>query len=185
MASFLAQVQTIQRSAGRSVVAAAAYRSGQNLTDERLAMEFNFAAKEGVQFAEILAPDTAPAAFQDRQTLWNAAEKSEARKGAVPAREILLGLPHELDLEQRRALVRDFVERHVVARGMIADVAMHELDLTQGVVLERGCVYIAELQERLTLPRGVSARANPSDNLYAKRVIIVESGKTGTRLQTL
>jgi dCTP deaminase len=46
----------------------------------------------------------------------------------------------------------------------LADVAMHELDLTRGAVLERGCVYIAELQERLALPRGVSARANPKSS---------------------
>ena len=31
-------------------------------------------------------------------------------------------------------------------------------------MLERGCVYIAELQERLTLPPGVSARANPKSS---------------------
>lgn len=53
--------------------------------------------------------------------------------------------------------------RHTVAER-IADVAMHELDLTRGAVLERGCVYIAELQERLTLPAGVSARANPKSS---------------------
>ncbi|WP_332770186.1 2'-deoxycytidine 5'-triphosphate deaminase [Phenylobacterium sp.] len=46
----------------------------------------------------------------------------------------------------------------------IADVAMHELDLTKGAVLERGCVYIAELQEGLALPPGVSARANPKSS---------------------
>jgi dCTP deaminase len=46
----------------------------------------------------------------------------------------------------------------------IADVAMHELDLTKGAVLEKGCVYIAELQERLSLPKGVSARANPKSS---------------------
>src|SRR5690606_25781904 len=46
----------------------------------------------------------------------------------------------------------------------IAAVAMHELDLTRGAVLERGCVYIAELQERLKLPPGVSARANPKSS---------------------
>jgi dCTP deaminase len=46
----------------------------------------------------------------------------------------------------------------------IADVAMHELDLTAGAVLEKGCVYIAELQERLALPPGVSARANPKSS---------------------
>jgi dCTP deaminase len=46
----------------------------------------------------------------------------------------------------------------------IAEVAMHELDLTRGAVLERGCVYIAELQERLRLPAGISARANPKSS---------------------
>jgi dCTP deaminase len=46
----------------------------------------------------------------------------------------------------------------------IADVAMHELDLSKGAVLEKGCVYIAELQERLALPPGVSARANPKSS---------------------
>lgn len=46
----------------------------------------------------------------------------------------------------------------------IADVAMHELDLTKGAVLERGCVYIAELQERIALPPGVGGRANPKSS---------------------
>ncbi|MDB5466138.1 MAG: deoxycytidine triphosphate deaminase protein [Phenylobacterium sp.] len=53
--------------------------------------------------------------------------------------------------------------RHTVAER-IRDVAMHELDLSKGAVLERGCVYIAELQERLALPPGVSARANPKSS---------------------
>ena len=53
--------------------------------------------------------------------------------------------------------------RHTV-RERIAAVAMHEVDLTVGAVLERGCVYIAELQERLKLPAGVSARANPKSS---------------------
>lgn len=126
MASFVCQVQTIQRAAGRSAVAAAAYRAGQSLTDERLAMEFDFAGKAGVEHADIMAPADAPADLRVRETLWNAAEKSERRKDAVPAREILLALPHELDFEQRRALVRAFVAKHVVAHGMIADVAMHQ-----------------------------------------------------------
>ncbi len=46
----------------------------------------------------------------------------------------------------------------------IDDVAMHELDLTRGAVLERGCVYIAEIAERLSLPPDVSARANPKSS---------------------
>jgi dCTP deaminase len=46
----------------------------------------------------------------------------------------------------------------------MADVAMHELDLTRGAVLERGCVYIAEVQERLKLPPGIAARGNPKSS---------------------
>jgi dCTP deaminase len=49
-------------------------------------------------------------------------------------------------------------------RERIADVAMHTLDLGKGAVLEKGCVYIAELQERLKLPPGISARANPKSS---------------------
>lgn len=47
----------------------------------------------------------------------------------------------------------------------LADVIMHPIELTStGVVLEKGCVYIVELQERLKLPRGVQARANPKSS---------------------
>src|ERR1700761_8638108 len=46
----------------------------------------------------------------------------------------------------------------------LPDVAMHQLDLTRGAVFEKGCVYIAELQERLALPPGVAARANPKSS---------------------
>lgn len=46
----------------------------------------------------------------------------------------------------------------------LADVAMHELDLAGGAVLEKGCVYIARLQETLALPPAVSARGNPKSS---------------------
>ena len=46
----------------------------------------------------------------------------------------------------------------------LARLAMHEIDLTGGAVLERGCVYIVELQERLALPASISAMANPKSS---------------------
>jgi dCTP deaminase len=46
----------------------------------------------------------------------------------------------------------------------LADVAMHQLDLTAGAVFEKGCVYIAQLQEVLALPPGVCGRANPKSS---------------------
>lgn len=46
----------------------------------------------------------------------------------------------------------------------IKDVAMHSIDLSGGYVLEKGCVYIARLQEHLSLPKGLNARANPKSS---------------------
>ncbi|GAA5078774.1 2'-deoxycytidine 5'-triphosphate deaminase [Roseibacterium beibuensis] len=37
---------------------------------------------------------------------------------------------------------------------------MHRMDLSKGAVLEKGCVYVVPLMERLALPAGVSAVAN-------------------------
>lgn len=51
-----------------------------------------------------------------------------------------------------------------VAERLSSDLVMHELDLTHGAVLETGCVYLAELEERLALPDGVAALANPKSS---------------------
>lgn len=42
----------------------------------------------------------------------------------------------------------------------LEDFAMHKVDLTQGAALETGCVYVAPLLERLSLPGDVSGVAN-------------------------
>ncbi len=42
----------------------------------------------------------------------------------------------------------------------LTDFAMHEVDLTGGAVLEKGCVYLVPLMEELALPQGVQAVAN-------------------------
>lgn len=42
----------------------------------------------------------------------------------------------------------------------IAEFEMHRVDLSQGAVLEKGCVYVIPLMESLALPPGVTAVAN-------------------------
>lgn len=42
----------------------------------------------------------------------------------------------------------------------LAEFEMHKIDLTQGAVLEKGCVYVIPLMESLRLPKGLSAVAN-------------------------
>ena len=46
----------------------------------------------------------------------------------------------------------------------IRTLELHRLDLTNGAVLERGCVYLVPLQESLSLPPEVSAGANPKSS---------------------
>src|SRR3546814_12121812 len=54
MAIFHLSVKVISRAAGRSAVAAAAYRAGERLHDERLDRDHDFRAKSGVEHSEIM-----------------------------------------------------------------------------------------------------------------------------------
>lgn len=128
MADYRFSAQVISRSQGRSVTAAAAYRSASVIADARTGEIHDYTRKEGVEWTGIIAPDKAPAWVQNREKLWNTVEQKENRKDAQLAREVQLSLPHELTFQQRRALVQDFVKREFVARGMVADIAMHEPD---------------------------------------------------------
>nr|WP_246340286.1 2'-deoxycytidine 5'-triphosphate deaminase [Ancylobacter tetraedralis] len=42
--------------------------------------------------------------------------------------------------------------------------ALHQLDLTGGEVLETGCVYLVELEEALALPADIAASTNPKSS---------------------
>ncbi len=46
----------------------------------------------------------------------------------------------------------------------LQSLALHEIDLTRGAVLETGCVYLVELMEGLALRDGISATANPKSS---------------------
>ncbi|MBM3502840.1 MAG: 2'-deoxycytidine 5'-triphosphate deaminase [Alphaproteobacteria bacterium] len=54
-------------------------------------------------------------------------------------------------------------ERYTV-KEKIDVFGMHEIDLREGAVLERGCVYIVPLQEALRLPRRLYGVANPKSS---------------------
>lgn len=126
MAIYHLSVKTVSRSAGRSATAAAAYRAGVAITDERTGEHHDYTRKGGVVSADLVLPESAPAWAADRSALWNAAEQSEKRKNSTVAREFEIALPAELDAEQRRALALDFAGELVKRHGCAADVAVHE-----------------------------------------------------------
>ena len=119
-------VSIIKRSAGRSAVAAAAYRSGTKLTNEWDGLTHDYTRKGGVVHAEIMLPAHAPPEFADRSTLWNSVEQIEKARDSQLAREIEAALPRELSREQQLALVRAYVKENFVDKGMCADFAIHD-----------------------------------------------------------
>ena len=126
MASYHLSVKTISRSQGRSATAAAAYRAGARIADERTGVIHDYQRRTGVEVAVLVLPDTAPDWARDRAHLWNAAERAETRKNATVAREFEFALPAELDAGERQRLAVDFARELVFRHGCAADVAIHQ-----------------------------------------------------------
>lgn len=124
MATYRMSVSVISRGSGRSAVAAAAYRSGTRIMNERDGVVHDYTRKQGVLACGVELPANAPAAWRDRATLWNDAEAIERSENTQLAREFQLSLPHELPLEQNIELVREFCAERT-REGMICDWAIH------------------------------------------------------------
>jgi hypothetical protein len=125
LAIYHCSLRVFSRAENHSAVAAAAYRSGQKLTDERTGTIHRYEKRLGVVNAFILMPLCAPDRFQNRFTLWNAAEASETRKNSRVAREVIIALPYELTTLERESLTRDMAAYLVEKYRVAVDVAIH------------------------------------------------------------
>ena len=76
--------------------------------------------------------------------------------------------PASLDLRLGRKAVRvraSFLPGPgVLVADKLSQLGLHEFNLSQGAVLETGCVYIVELLESLRLPPDIAASANPKSS---------------------
>ena len=126
IAIYHCSIKIVSRGKGKSAVAAAAYRSGEKLTNEWDGLTHDYTKKGGVVHSEILLPAHAPPAFSDRSTLWNSVELSEKSNNAQLAREVEIALPVELSREEQTRLVREYCSSQFVSKGMIADFNLHD-----------------------------------------------------------
>ena len=126
IAIYHCSIKIVSRGKGKSAVAAAAYRSGEKLTNEWDGLTHDYTKKGGVVHSEILLPAHAPPAFSDRSTLWNSVELSEKSNNAQLAREVEIALPVELSREEQTRLVREYCSFQFVSKGMIADFNLHD-----------------------------------------------------------
>jgi dCTP deaminase len=110
-------------------------------------------------------PHAAPGIFSDR--MLHAALREGFIKAAQPLAERQIQ-PASMDL---RLGLRGWRMRASFLPGPAGQVAeridalaLHEIDVSKGAVLETGCVYIVELLEGLALPEDIAAAANPKSS---------------------
>jgi hypothetical protein len=123
MAIYHARLQRISRASGASAIGAASYRLGNRMHDERTDKTYNYERKRGVEASGTMLPKDAP--DWDAERLWNEAEKSEKRKDATVAKEFEVAIPRELNEQQRKELVENFVRDEVNSRGLAASYGIH------------------------------------------------------------
>lgn len=122
------EAKMISRGTGRSVVAAAAYASCSKIYIDYDGMMHDYTRKHGCVYSEIFLPSNAPPEWQDRTELWNAVEAAEKAKDSRLARELIVALPVEIGLDEWKAILKDFISKQCVNKGMCADVSIHDTD---------------------------------------------------------
>ena len=115
---FTPSLQTISRSAGRSAVAAAAYRACVKLIDQTTGLIHDYTRKRGHVETLLVGAD-------DISELWNKAEAAETRKNSTVARELMLPLPDQWTDNERRACVLDIAQHLRDTYGVAAAGSIH------------------------------------------------------------
>ena len=109
MASYHFHLTQVKRSRGQSVIAQAAYRSGEKLYSTYYGESSDFTRKRGVVMAEICLPDHAPRGYADRETLWNALEWAESGRKAQLAHSFDITLMNEFSMEENIEMAAAYV----------------------------------------------------------------------------
>ena len=122
------EAKVISRGTGRSVAAAAAYTSCSQIYNDYDGVNHDYTRKKGCVYSEIFLTQNAPTEWRDRAQLWNAFEAAEKSKNSQLARELIVALPIELELDDWKSMLKDFIGEECTDKGMCADVSIHDTD---------------------------------------------------------
>ena len=122
----------VRRSKGQSAVEKASYISRSILVSEFDGQTYRPKYHEDLVHSEITLPPNAPKEYADRAALWNAVELSEKGQKSQLARMLKASLPNEWSYELAEEVVRDYVQRNFVDKGMCADWAIHDSENDKG-----------------------------------------------------
>lgn len=126
MAIFHCSISNVSRACGSSSCATLAYISGEKIYDERTGTTYNFSHKDRILETGTLIPDNAPEKFLNPSTLFNELEKFETADNARTAKKIQIALPKELNLQQQKNIVEDFIQHNLITQGYCASYAIHD-----------------------------------------------------------
>lgn len=129
MAIFHLDFKIVKRSEGKSSVAKAAYHARTRITDERTGDTYDYSRRTDLYGHFILAPVNAPEHIvKDSTALWNEVERVERQQNGQTARYFDVAIPTELNNDDKKKLVLEYCQKNFVDKGMIADIAFHDLD---------------------------------------------------------
>ena len=129
MAIFHLDFKIVKRSEGRSSVAKAAYHARTRITDERTGDTYDYSRRTDLYGHFILAPANAPEHIvKDSTALWNEVERVERQSNGQTSRYFDVAIPAELNNDDKKRLVLEYCQKNFVDKGMIADIAFHDLD---------------------------------------------------------
>ncbi|HHT2235781.1 TPA: MobQ family relaxase [Klebsiella michiganensis] len=129
MAIFHLDFKIVKRSEGKSSVAKAAYHARTRITDERTGDTYDYSRRTDLYGHFILAPANAPEHIvKDSTALWNEVERVERQNNGQTARYFDVSIPTELNNDEKKKLVLEYCQKNFVDKGMIADIAFHDLD---------------------------------------------------------
>lgn len=128
MAIFHLDFKIVKRSEGMSSCSKAAYHNRSRITDDRTGNTYDFSHRTDLSHHQILAPVSAPShIIESSTTLWNEVEKVERQKDGQTARYFDVAIPCELNNADKIKLVVEYCQKNFVDKGMIADIAFHDL----------------------------------------------------------
>ena len=129
MAIFHLDFKIVKRSEGRSSVAKAAYHARCRITDERTGDTYDYSRRTDLYGHFILAPANAPEHIvKDSTALWNEVERVERQNNGQTSRYFDVAIPAKLNNDDKKRLVLEYCQKNFVDKGMIADIAFHDLD---------------------------------------------------------
>lgn len=86
---------------------------------------------EDLVYNEIMLPDNAPPEYKDPGILWNSVEMFEKGSNAQLARTYKVELPNEWSYDLATEVMRDYIQRNFVDKGMCAQFAIHDSENSQ------------------------------------------------------